>query len=81
MKEPRYISFVEFEQEGETKVWGVDAKRDGTPLGVVQWFARWRCYTFGPEPETVFSDECLRDITDFCEAKTKEHRIPRGLGE
>lgn len=73
MSEPHWISFTELTR-GKTKVWGVVSKRDAITLGFVQWFARWRCYAFFPRPDMIFSDECLRDLADFCEARTKEHR-------
>jgi hypothetical protein len=43
-------------------------------LGEVRWFGRWRCYAFYPEPDTLYERQCLRDIADFCEARTREHR-------
>jgi hypothetical protein len=43
-------------------------------LGWVAWFSRWRKYAFYPKPETVYEEDCLRDIAEFCEAKTKEHK-------
>lgn len=78
--EPRWITFVELKAAGKlpgeffTGVWTVFNKRDGEALGLVQWFSRWRCYIFCPEPGTVFSNECLEDLADFPEAKTKEYK-------
>jgi hypothetical protein len=43
-------------------------------LGLVQWFSRWRQYTFVPHGGTVFEKDCLRTIADFCEEQTTKHR-------
>jgi len=70
----RHLKFTWWEQDGSTHFWAVQAKRNGAGLGIVRWFPDWHCYTFYPHEETVFSDECLRDIADFCEARTDEYR-------
>ena len=69
MNEPRWIKFVEVGKERNKPVFGVFNKGKGTPLGVVQWFSRWNCYIFSPEPETIYSEDCLRDIAAFCAEK------------
>ena len=43
-------------------------------LGEVRWYGAWRCFAFFPAPETLFERTCLRDIADFCEARTRERR-------
>ncbi len=50
---------------------------DGGLLGHVQWFARWRCYAFFPDAETVFEKSCLRDLAKFCEQATRDHMAAR----
>ncbi|KKM91198.1 hypothetical protein LCGC14_1230900 [marine sediment metagenome] len=60
---------------GKTSIWEVIPKdADHTRIGEVRWFGRWRKYAFFPLSETVFEQVCLRDIADFCETKTKEHK-------
>ena len=80
IREPKYIEFSAPEPSatGRTQVWVVRAK-GGAPLalGSVKWFGRWRCYAFFPLGDTVFERECLRDIAEFCEARTVEHRAER----
>ena len=50
------------------------AKRDafdvkdshGSTLGHVEWYPRWRQYVFSPEPNSVFSHDCLAELSAFC---------------
>src|SRR3989338_3930957 len=44
-------------------------------LGQVYWFNRWKRYSFFPASETVFEQDCLRKIADFCEGETKEAKL------
>ena len=69
-----YFDFVTRSKSGKTLEYHV-MTNDGTDcLGSVNWFGRWRCYSFNPWPGTVFEKTCLREIADFCERLTKEHR-------
>ncbi len=72
--EGKHIKFVEGPPKPKTLTWWVVNKYDDTHLGWIGWFARWRKYSFFPKPETVYEEDCLRDIASFCEMKTKEHR-------
>lgn len=63
MTEPRWISFEPVSAPGrKTAIWRVVSRRRGDVLGIVQWFGRWRQYSFFPEPNTVFNQGCLKDI-------------------
>lgn len=47
---------------------------DGAPLGFVEWYAPWRCYTFNSTTDSAYFDKaCLRDLADFCERSTVDH--------
>jgi hypothetical protein len=59
---------------GKTQVYRVAGLDDRQSLGEVRWFGRWRKYAFFPIGTAVFEADCLRDIAQFCEARTKEHR-------
>ena len=59
---------------GKTEVWGVVAKESGAALGRVSWYAVWRRYVFHPLPGTLYEQDCLRTIADFCEEETRKHR-------
>lgn len=43
-------------------------------LGEVKWFGRWVKYSFFPAADCVFEATCLREIADFIEQRTTEHR-------
>ena len=77
MSESKWIMFNEFPTDSrKTKVWIVDPREYGHRLGKVSWYSPWRKYCFYPDTQlqTIFEEQCLRDIADFCEARTKEHR-------
>lgn len=58
----------------KTNTYEVIAKTGSLPLGQISWFGRWRKYAFDPLPETVYEETCLRDIAQFIEEETKNHR-------
>lgn len=64
----------------KTDTWVVVAKDGDDRLGEVRWFGRWRQYSFFPtlDGESVFERQCLRDIANFLERKTTDHRVNRG---
>ena len=59
---------------GKTRIWEVLPEHSVIPLGTVKWFGRWRKYSFFPELNTVYEQDCLRDIAEFCETITRQHR-------
>ena len=84
----KWIYARECEQppERKTKRWAIAADDGEIGLGEVKWLGRWRCYGYFPLNETVYEKQCLRDIADFCEKKTKEkreapHADPQTKGE
>lgn len=72
--------YLRFELDSEatlrrkTEVWLVWSTSGGNTLGEIKWFGRWRAYCFFPAPSTTFNDGCLREIADFSERLTREHR-------
>lgn len=46
-------------------------------IGQVRWFGSWRKYCFFPYEETVYEEVCLREIAEFCEKVTKEHKAKK----
>ena len=59
---------------GKTATWTILTIDGAMVLGEVRWYGPWRKYTFYPRSETVFEQDCLRDIAAFIEAHTREHR-------
>ncbi len=58
---------------GKTKVWEIVNGR-GTPLGLVSWYAPWRCYVFCPERDTVYNADCMQELSDFTHCVTAVHK-------
>lgn len=76
-----WLDFTEYPNEGrKTRIWRVVGRGQGRPpLGWVRWFGRWRQYVFFPDSETVYNPGCARDIADFCENATREHRASKAV--
>lgn len=83
MTEPRWIRFEEcaVTPGRKTEVWNVVAKDGDVILGSVFWYGAWRRYVFGStidhEDGVIFEERCLRDIAEFVEARTREHKVAR----
>ncbi len=67
------------ESNRKTTVWLVDNGYGDGFLGHVKWFSRWRKYCFFPAPDCVFEGTCMRELSDFIEARTGDHRIALGV--
>ncbi len=61
---------------GKTRTWIVSSKQGGK-IGGIAWYGPWRKYVFEPYEFTIFEWHCLRDIADFLEEKTREHRAKK----
>lgn len=68
------ISWAGSSTSGKTQIYTVHNSDSGTLLGEVRWHGPWRKYTFVPAAFTVFEEDCLRDIADFCQDQTIAHR-------
>lgn len=74
-----YLHFAPYQPEKPrvTKIWLVfnkTAPSGGHHLASIQWYAPWRKYTAQFDGQSVFDPTCLREIADFCETQTKEHK-------
>ena len=58
---------------GKTQVWKV-LSNDDDSLGEIRWYGRWRKYAFHPEIFTIYEQDCLRKIADFCEDQSRKLR-------
>lgn len=76
-KKPQYLIFDPGPPKPKTKTWRVSSRLNGSFVGAVLWHGPWRRYVFAPEPSTVFEEDCLRDIADFCELQSDQHRHPK----
>ncbi len=75
----KHLHFTEGPNKPKTKTWYVVNKHDDIQLGWVGWFARWRKYAFFPKIKTVYEEDCLKDIAQFCIDKTVEHKQARKI--
>jgi len=57
---------------GLTLIWWVMSMGEDH-LGNIQWHAPWRRYCFYPTANTIFDNNCLREIADFCAEQTRNH--------
>ncbi len=65
---PRYAPRI-------TEIWEVRTADRKQLLGEVRWFGHWRRYALFPTSGPGFDATCLRDLADFCERQTQEHRV------
>jgi hypothetical protein len=78
--ESHYLRFFKLDQDPHkvTADWHVnqfgDTNIPAVSLGVVKWYAPWRKYCFYPHPHTIFEEVCLRDIAQFVQDRTAEHK-------
>ena len=58
---------------GKTLIW--DVTNGKFWLGEIRWFSKWRKYAFYPYQNTVFEEDCMRDISNWCEQATRHHKL------
>lgn len=58
----------------KTQVWAVLTQDGRQVLGHVQWFSRWRKYAYFPKDETVYEQDCMREISAFIEDRTRKYK-------
>jgi hypothetical protein len=71
-----YIDIVEVgtSKSGITKIWHVVNKNNPDDIpGVIAWNGGWRKYVYY-SGDAYYDWQCLRQIADFIEAKTRDHR-------
>ena len=80
-----FLIFVLKEEKPKTSVYSVISKSSNCELGEVKWHPGWRHYCFFPttEYETVYSDRCLKEISNFITGlnglhRELKHKIPFG---
>ena len=70
----KWIKFVLVEEKPKTHIWSVQTIESGLEIGIIKWRPSWRKYSFFPDNETVFEEDCLRDIADFISEETRKHK-------
>ena len=70
----KWINFVLIKEGEKTNVWQVNTKNKSEPLGLIKWFPGWRKYALFPYGNTVYENECLKDIAAFIELQMRLRR-------
>lgn len=75
------MSYITFEflgtsDSGKTSRFEVRARSNSAIIGWIYWYPAWRKYIF--HPNGLFDEGCLREIADFVEKQTIEHRNTGG---
>jgi NADH:ubiquinone oxidoreductase subunit len=73
------MSYLKFEDRGtsdsgKTKRWVVLNSLSNAALGWVQWYSGFRKYVYEGLPGTKYDAGCMREIANFIEAKTIDHK-------
>lgn len=63
----------------KTKKYLVHSRYDGAILGAISWYGGWRQYVFLPHPDTIWSDDCLLELSEFLK-QLKEARKKKNNG-
>ena len=72
MNMPKFIEFDEIMPHPEG-IWLIRNKRSKDILGHIEWYAPWRQYVTSFSESSVWSQDCLADISEFIKAT---HRPP-----
>ena len=66
----KWIDFI----EGPSSIKVTEKGKPLRELGFIGWYPQWRKFCFIPNAHTIYEQDCLRDIANYCEAKTKERK-------
>jgi hypothetical protein len=74
--------FITFDKRNYSKTtagneyfWEVTNTKDGSRLGYIEWFKKWKKFSFfNYDAPCVFEEICLGDIADFLVFLTKEKK-------
>lgn len=69
-----FIAFRECEAPGVTRRWEIVTVKSETMIGRISWSTGWRKYVLAPGFPTDWDEGCLREVADFLETQTREHK-------
>ncbi len=67
------FSYRSKSKSGKTNIWKV-LDRCNVNLGDIRWYAQWRRYAFFPLGGTIYEQDCLDTLAEFCRVQTQKHR-------
>lgn len=77
--ESKWIEFQKLKKPvgRKTDIYHVVTKDGNTLLGMISWYAAWRCYSFSPNSRCVFETQCLKDIVAFIERLMLDRKLQK----
>lgn len=72
--------YINFSDEGrvnptsKSHVFSVYSRGNNSLLGNIRWYSQWRRYCYFTI-DCILDAKCLREIAEFCETKTEEHKL------
>jgi len=69
-----YFEFQEMSKSGKTERYTVRSKQGNLYIGEVRWNAPWRKYAFFPYNDTLYEQDCLRDIAKLLDELMQERK-------
>lgn len=73
--ESKWLRFEITERKPATVVVGVYSKTQGSQLGLIGWYSRWRQYCFIPHQNTIYNADCLATITNCIKTLMAERKL------
>ena len=72
----KWLEFIIKEHKPKTRVYSVWSKCGNCEVGEIKWYPSWRHYCFFPTTEfqTVHSDRCLQNISEFITELNETHK-------
>lgn len=64
----------------KTDTYLIETKDGQKCIGQIRWYAPWRKYSFFPNPNTVFENDCLRDIVKFIDTLMLARKLKKQNG-
>jgi len=74
-KMSKHLDFIQGDNSGKkTKYFEVQSRFDSCDLGRIKWHSHWRQYIFEPCLDTIWSFDCLEDLSLFLKNLNLEHK-------
>jgi len=74
-KMSKHLDFIQGDNSGKkTKYFEVQSRFDSCDLGRIKWHSHWKQYIFEPCFDTIWSFDCLEDLSLFLKNLNLEHK-------
>jgi len=71
------IKFEEIAKMPKTSVYSVISNHDNLELGRIRWHGAWRQYIFSSFEGSVWSADCLAEVSEFLVKLKKKRRMKK----